>query len=175
MLALIAASVGACSDPTPAAKVPPRSAVPATTAAATSPTVSPSPAKLTPEQEVEAAVRTYYAELTRAAQTNDTSKLKKLVHKNCPCYNAVKIIERNKREGERTPQARFILKSVRIHSIIAMSAGADVRYRVSAYDVVDSAGKVKEHIRAEKSHLDLSLVKLRGQWTVTNLFDLEGP
>ncbi len=45
------------------------------TPTSSSPTsIDPSPTPTTPEQQVEAAVRTYYAELTRAAQTEDISR-----------------------------------------------------------------------------------------------------
>ncbi|HEU4911516.1 MAG TPA: hypothetical protein VFV76_06430, partial [Actinomycetes bacterium] len=59
----------------------------------------------TPEEQVEAAVRAYYAELTRAAQTNDTSRLRTMTTKGCPCYRAVKVIENNEAKGRTTPAA----------------------------------------------------------------------
>ncbi len=45
------------------------------TPTATPSSSTPSPTPSTPEAQIEAAVRAYYAELTKAAQTNDTSEL----------------------------------------------------------------------------------------------------
>src|SRR4051812_16391754 len=68
---------------------------------------TPTPTETPVAQQVETAVRAYYAELTRAAQTNDTSKLKTMLMKSCPCFNAVRILERNARLGRTTPDAAW--------------------------------------------------------------------
>ncbi|MGH8895336.1 MAG: hypothetical protein ACRDWY_18815 [Actinomycetes bacterium] len=164
-LVMIAA---ACSDEEKPGTLP-KSTTPAPSSA------SPSPSATTPEQQVEAAVRTYYAELTRAAQTNDTSQLKTLVHRGCPCYRAVTVIDKNRAEGELTRDIDIELTMVKVHDVIDRTAAAEIKTRDSAYDVVDQSGKVVDHIRAAKTHLDLSLVKSsEGRWIVTNLFNLEG-
>jgi hypothetical protein len=168
LLGLTAVLLGAaCSDPPPAAKPP-------TGSTSGSVTLSATPTATTPEQEVEAAVRAYYAELTRAAQTNDTSRLKQMIHRNCPCYRAVRVIEQGARRGESTPDAEWRLESVDIHDLLGRSAGAEVRYAVTAYDVINKAKKTVDHVDSKTSHLDLSLVKGSHSWVVTNVFDLEG-
>ncbi|MGZ4609691.1 MAG: hypothetical protein ACXV2H_05495, partial [Actinomycetes bacterium] len=69
------------------------------------------------EAQVEAAVRAYYAELTRAAQTNDTTELKRLLNRTCPCYRAVRVIEAGATRGETTPDAAWHLDRVRVHDV----------------------------------------------------------
>lgn len=161
------AALSGCSEPVPAAKVP-RSSVAPTTA-----TSSPSPTKLTAEQEVEAAVRNYYAELTRASQTNDTSKLKTLMDKNCPCYRAVRVIEKGAQRGEKTSGFDLRLERVRVHDVVASSAAAKVTYNVSSHAVIDSAGNPVERFPAETGHVDLSLVNVSNKWIVTNELNLD--
>jgi hypothetical protein len=158
--------VAGCSDPDQPGTVP------RTSPTAVMSTPSPTPASV--EAQVEAAVRTYYAELNRSLQTNDVAKLKPLVDKNCPCYNAVKIIERNAVEKERTPDAAFHLESVRVHDVAGTTAAAEVKYTVHAYDVLDANDRVVTHIKRQRSHFDLSLVQVDRGWILANVFDLEG-
>jgi hypothetical protein len=168
LLGLTAVLVGAaCSDPPPAAKPPKVSTAGSATRLA-------SPTATTPEQEVEAAVRAYYAELTRAAQTNDTGRLKQMIDRNCPCYRAVRVIEQGARRGESTPDAEWRLESVDVHDLLGRSGGAEVRYDVTAYDVINRSRKTIDHVDSKTSHLDLSLVKGSHGWVVANVFDLEG-
>jgi hypothetical protein len=168
-IAVVLLTATACSsDP------PPAGAVETSTPSVSSSTPSPSPTATPVEQQVEAAVRAYYAELTRAAQTNDTSTLRTMVMKSCPCHNAVRIIERNTSIGRTTPDATFSLHSVKVHDITGKAASAEVRYDVSGYDVLGPGGAVKAHVAAQSSHLDLSLLEVGQAWMVANVFDLEG-
>jgi hypothetical protein len=163
--------VVACSDdPTPAGSVSPSSVSTTPPAQSSSPTPTETPV----EQQIEVAVRGYYAELTRAAQTNDTSKLKTMLMRSCPCYNAVRILDRNKKTGRTTPGAAFSLRSVNVHDVTGRAAAAEVRYDVSGYDVLTRDGTLKSHIKAQSSHLDLSLIDVHQTWQVANTFDLEG-
>jgi hypothetical protein len=167
VIAVLALGAAGCSDdPEKPGTIP----TPSPTESSTASTPTPTPV----EAQVEAAVRTYYAELTRAAQTNDASRLKSMVMSSCPCYNAVKIIERNRREGETTPAARFTLRSAKVHDVNAKTAVAEVHYDVGAYDVLSRDGQVKTRIKAQSSHFDLSLLQVEGSWKVANVFDLEG-
>lgn len=136
---------------------------------------SPSPSATGPAAEVEAAVRTYYEKLTAAAQSNDTRGLTALVAPACPCAQAIKVIKGNARKGQTTPDAEFVVQSVRPHDIEGGVAVAEVEYQASAYDVLGKNGDVISSIDAHRSHLDLSLVKsAAGTWVVTNVTDLEG-
>ena len=137
-------------------------------------TATPTPSATTPEQQVEGAVRTYYAELTKAAQTNDTTTLKTLTTKGCPCFRAAGVIDKNREQGETTPDASFVPTSVRIHDLEETTAGAEVRTEDSAYDVMRD-GEVVDHIAAVKTHLDLSLIKTTdGHWVIANEVNLGG-
>jgi hypothetical protein len=167
---IVAALVGApglvgCtgSDPKPATiSTPPTTPAPST------------PSATSPAQQVEAAVRAYYAELTHAAQTNDTSVLKTLTTKGCPCYRPVRVINAGDKRGETTPDAVWTIDALRVHDIEDSTASAEVKYHVSAYDVI-KAGHVVDHIGAEHNHYDLSLVmQSTRSWIIANVFDLEG-
>jgi hypothetical protein len=161
-------AVVSCSDPVPPAKV-------SRPSASTTPTSSsPSPTPSTPEQEVEAAVRAYYAELTRAAQTNDTSRLRGLMTDTCPCFGTVRAVEAAKKKGHRTRGIRIRLQSVKVRDVIRGTAAAEVLYDVNGYDVVKADGSVMNRVPPRQDHLDLSLTQIRGRWVVSNVFDLEG-
>jgi predicted lipid-binding transport protein (Tim44 family) len=146
--------------------------VPRTTPTPT--TSSPSPSPTSTEDQVEAAVRAYYAELIEAVRTGDPTELKPLVDRNCPCYRAVEVIEQNSAKGHKTPDAELSVVSVRVHDVEGKTSAAEVSFDASAYDVVDSAGTVVERIPARKSRVDLSLVENDTRWIVTNLFNLGG-
>jgi predicted lipid-binding transport protein (Tim44 family) len=136
---------------------------------------SASPTPSTPEAQIEAAVRAYYAELTKAAQTNDTSRLKKLTSRACPCYRPVTVIEAGAKRGETTPEASWSIESVRVHDLEGRSAVAEVKYGVTAYDVIDKDGDVVGSVPARQNHYDLSMVQNRdGHWIIANVFDLAG-
>jgi predicted lipid-binding transport protein (Tim44 family) len=162
-LALVA---GCTDDPKPGTLKTP-------TATPTSTTASPTPT--TPEAQIEAAVRAYYAELTRAAQTNDTSKLQELTSRACPCYRPVTVIEAGAKRGETTPEASWSVESLRVHDVDGRSAVVDVKYGVTAYDVLDKDGDVVGSVPARQNHYDLSMVQNRdGHWIIANVFDLAG-
>jgi hypothetical protein len=170
-LAIVALLLGAaaCSG-----SPPPPGAVIASTPTPQTSTPAPSPTATPVDQQIETAVRAYYAELTRAAQTNDTSKLKTMLAKSCPCYRAVRVIDGNRRRGETTPDATFELISVRVHDVVASSASAETRTQDSFYKVFDRSGAAIDRIGATRTHLDLALIKnAAGQWSVTNTFDME--
>ena len=143
------------------------------TPSATPSSSSASPTPSTPEAQIEAAVRAYYAELTRAAQTNDTSKLATMVSRGCPCYGVVRAINKSETAGRTTPDAAWSVDSVRVHDIKGKTGLADVEYTVSAYDVINAKGKVIADYPETQSHVDLSLVASDGAWIIGNLFDLE--
>jgi hypothetical protein len=159
--------VSGCSDPDQPATLPDD------TPTATGTSASPTPT--TPEEEVEAAVRAYYAELTRAAQTNDTSVLRTLSTKGCPCYRAVRVIDRNAREGERTPEASFELTFVSVRNVEGGTASVEVKTEDAPYDVLNGSNEVVDHIEAQTTHLDLSLIETTdNKWILGNSFNLEG-
>jgi hypothetical protein len=165
---VLAGLLAGCSDPQKPASLP-------TASRSTGATRTPSPTVTPVEQQVEAAVRAYYAELTHAAQTNDTTRLKTMIVKTCPCYRAIRVIEENRRQGERIPDIAIKLVSVRVHDVVARSASAEVKTEDAPYDVVGRDGKVTDRIKASSTHLDLSLLLTKsGVWVVANFFNLQG-
>jgi len=106
----LVALAGCAGDPEPPGTVPSK--------AAPSPTSSsPSPTPQTIEEEVEAFVRDYYAELTRAARTGDASRLRTMTTKGCPCYRAARVIERGAQQGERAVGIEWKIQSLRVHDL----------------------------------------------------------
>lgn len=154
-----------CSENEQPGTLPEKSPKPSTTSA------SPTPS--TPEAEVEAAVRAYYAELTRAAQTQDTSQFKSLMSKSCPCFNVAKAIDEGRRDGKTTPDANWSVRKVDVHDLKAQTAGVEVRYVVDPYRVLNSKGKVLDRYPRQTGHVDLTLLNNDEAWIVANLFDLE--
>ena len=143
------------------------------TPTATPSSSAPSPTPSTPEAQIEAAVRAYYAELTRGIQTSNADRLRPLVTKGCPCFNAVTTIEDNAAKGRRGPDARVNLRSVRVHDLEGNVALAEVRYDVNAYPLINEKGRVLSRIPARSDLVDLSVVRSNsGQWIVANVFDL---
>jgi len=155
----------ACSgDPPPAGAVK----TPTPTVASSTPAPTPTPV----EQQVEVAVRAYYAELTRATQTNDTTKLSLLLSKGCPCYKSVKIIQDNRRRGRSGPDADISVENIEPHDVIGHTAAAIVEIRAATYDLVDTKGNVVSHVRARTYRLDLSFVSTNDAWILHNIFNL---
>jgi hypothetical protein len=166
--ALVAAllTVPGCSgDPEKPGTLPTRSQSPTPTSTLASPE--------TPEEQVEAAVRAYYAELTRAAQTQDTDRLSTLSTKGCPCYGYVTSINDAAERDQTSPEAAWRVIEVRAHDVAAGDALAEVKYEVAAYTLMDSSGDVIRRFPARVGHVDLSLVRVRETWIIGNSFDLE--
>jgi hypothetical protein len=165
VLALVVVAAGCTSEPDQPATLPDD------TPTATSATASPSP--MTPEQEVEAAVRAYYDELTRAAQTQETSVFKRMVTRGCPCFGAARAIDETRRNGHTTPDVTWTVDSIKVLEAHDGTALAEVRYTVSPYTVLDSQGEVVDRYSRQRGHVDLSFVRGPSGWVVGNLFDLE--
>ena len=164
---LAAAGLTACSgsDPEPGTLSP--------SSSPSSSTASASPSATTPEQQIEAAVRTYYAELTRAAQTQDTTVLATLRTKGCSCFNVVDGINELAGKGQTTPDASWAVDSIRVHDVSEGIGQAEVKYSVSRYEVLGRDGSVVRTFPADAGHVDLSFVDSDGVWVIGDRFDLE--
>ena len=164
---LLSAGLAGCSGSGPK----PGTLTPTPTASST--TASPSPSATTPEQQIEAAVRAYYAALLLGVQTGQASDLKKLVTKTCPCFAAVETIEENQANGRSGPEARLTIQKLTLHNVEAGLAGASVVYDVNGYDLVDKSGDVVSTIKPRHDAVDLTLVRHpSGNWVVSNVTDL---
>jgi len=163
----LVAVAGCGGDPEPPGTVPSK--------AAPSPTSSsPSPTPQTIEEEVEAFVRDYLAELERAAQTNDTARLKSMLTRSCPCFRAVRVINKYKQRGESAPDARISVRSVRVHDVLGRSAQVETRYNISRYNVLDRQGRVITAIPRRPYHVDLSVIASPDGWLISNVVNLQG-
>ena len=152
-IAVLLLAATACSgDP------PPAGAVDTPTPSVQSST--PTPTTPTPvEQQVEAAVRAYYAELTRAAQTKDTSRLKTMSRTGCPCSGSVRSIDKTRKIGHKIPDAAWTVESSKVHDVIAHSAGARSGIDVAGLRRLRSCGKVRVTSVAQREmHVDLHLI-----------------
>jgi hypothetical protein len=134
---------------------------------------SATPSAMTPEEEVEAAVRAYYAELTRAAQTQNTSTLKSMMTRGCPCYGYARSIDQARRRGQKAPEAAWTIRAVRVHHVNSGTAAAEVRYVVEPYALIDGQGDEIRQFPRRKGHVDLSLVDAGEGWIIGNVFNLE--
>ncbi len=134
---------------------------------------SPSPTATTPEQQIEAAVRAYYAALLLGVQTSQTSDLRLLVTKACPCFAAVQTLEDNRAKGRSGPDAQLDIQELSVHNVKAGLAGASVTYQVSGYDLVNKSGEVVSKIKPRHDAVDLTMVRRpAGTWVVSNVTDL---
>ena len=138
---------------------------------------SPTPsvtASLTPEQQVEAAVRAYYAEVNRALSSGQTTQLAMLSHPQCSCRRLVTYIS-EKWEGGALRGARYELKLVKAHPPLGGVLSALVSYSVSAYDVLDRSGRVIEQVEGvEFSQKDVSLQRnAAGNLVFTRVVNLQ--
>lgn len=139
-----------------------------------SPTVSSpsSPSPTSPEQQVEAAVRAYYAELTMAARSSDASELERMTSKQCPCRRPITVIKDNARKGYTAPDASFSIATLQVHDVEARLAGALITTDEAPYDVIDGSGKVVGHVPSRQHSLDLTLVLNQDRWVVANVVEL---
>ena len=84
--------------------------------------------------------------------------------KGCPCYRAVRVIDRGAAQGEITPDAAWTIKSLQVHDVEGNLALAKVKYAVTGYTVEDETGQVVARIGPQSSLYDLSLVKTSSGW-----------
>jgi hypothetical protein len=163
---LLSAGLAGCSgsDPKPGTLTP--------TPTASSTTASRSPSATTPEQQIEAAVRAYYAELTTAVRTSDAAKLEAMTSRDCPCRRPVSVIKANARKGYSAPEASFSASSLQVHDVEPRVAGALITTDEAAYDVLDTSGKVVGSVPARHHQLDLTLVLNENRWIIANVIDL---
>ena len=128
----------------------------------------------TPEEQVEAAVRAYYAELTRAAQTKDTSRLREMTTNGCPCRRPARIIDGFAKRGWSAPDAEFAVTLINVRDADSRQAVVEVKTADAPYSVVDRSGEVVDRIQSRTTHVDLSLISTTtGSWVIANEVDLE--
>jgi len=167
LCAALVAVAGCAGDPERPGTVPSK--------AAPSPTSSsPSTSPQTIEEEVEAAVRAYFEELNRASETNDTTRLKTLSSRNCPCYRTVRVINQIADDGERLQGLRWELRSLRVHDVLGRTAQVEVKFDTTRHRVVTASGKTVQRVPASSNRQDWSVIEGEDGWIITNIIDLSG-
>ncbi|MDQ1626197.1 MAG: hypothetical protein QOJ49_1695 [Actinomycetota bacterium] len=167
--AIAAVAVGlatGCSDPDPPGTLPKTSPVPVSS------TASPSATPTTPEQQVEATMRAYVVAANRMFTTGQVDELRTFSISSCPCRKITNSVERVVAGGGRYEGARYDLKTVNVHDVVGLTAGAEVNASVPPYRVLDGAGAVKEDSPGGSLHDDFSLVKQGNRWIITNAVNL---
>jgi len=140
--------------------------------AAASPVASPSPS-LTPEAQVEAAVRTYYDTVDLALATGDTTKLVTLSRPSCFCRHLVEGINGVYPKGH-LEGAKFILHSAAVTEVIGGTAAAEVDYDVTKYTVINGTGSAPETVEPFHSHDLMSMVRSGDNWVIDDIVQMSG-
>jgi hypothetical protein len=168
IVTLLLGAAACSSDPTPAGSVTPSSP----TASNDTPSSSPSPTETPVEQQIEATMRAYFEAANEAFRSGSVDNLKDLTAAGCPCRGLARRIQQISADGGRYDGARYDVKDLKVHDVIADSAAVEVLARVPAYKVLKADGTVSQHSKGGKLHTDFSLIRREGEWIITNSFDL---
>jgi hypothetical protein len=139
----------------------------------TSSTASPSTTATTPEQQIEATMRDYFAVTNEAFKTGDVDKLRRFSTSGCPCRRAANSIESTINSGGHFEGIRYDVTSVRVHDLRGNTAIAEVKALLPAYKVFDGDGKVTENSKGGRLHTDYSMVRSGDRWIIGNAVNLE--
>jgi hypothetical protein len=166
-LVVIALTGAGCSDDPPEP-----GGLPSNNPSPSSTSSSPTPA--TPEEQVEATMRAYFAEFNEAFKTGDVSDLRGYSTSGCPCRDSADRIEETVAEGGRFEGVHYEVRSIEVHDLEGQTALAEVIAEVPPYKIYDGAGKVSEDSKGGRLHTDYSLVQQdSGEWIIGNSMDLE--
>jgi hypothetical protein len=164
-VAVLLLAAAACSD-----NPPPAGAVKTPTPSVHSST--PTPTETPVEQQVEATMRAYFVAANAAFQSGTVDNLKDFTSSGCPCRSLARRIQQVAADGGRYVGARYDVKTLKVHDVIAESAVVEIRARVPAYKVLNADGSVSQHSTGGELHTDFSLIRTEGEWLITNSFDL---
>jgi hypothetical protein len=165
LVAIALTGAGCSDDPPQAGRLPSDSPSPTSTSA--------SPTPETPEEQVEATMRAYFAETNKAFQTGDVRKLKAMSTAGCPCRRAAESIEKTIKSGGRFEGLRYDVTSIEVHDVDGGSALAEVRADLPPYKVFDGDGDVTEDSPGGTLHTDFSLSRSEsGRWIIGNSLNL---
>ncbi len=132
---------------------------------------TPTPKPSTAKQEVEAAVREFYAALDVALRTGETNRYLVATVASCNCRDFVRQVEANFVAG-RFPGAGASVVDVGRVDVHGSAAAATVVYEIHPYTEVRDGRTVRSFPRRERN-VSLGLVK-RGTWKVSSSIDLAG-
>jgi hypothetical protein len=165
VLAVLVAA-GCSDDPPEAGRLPGDSPSPSSSSASRTPG--------TPEEQIEATMRAYFAAFNEAFKTGDVSHLTAFSVDGCPCRDSAERIERTHQSGGRYEGAAYKIESIKVHDIAGRSALAEVIATVGPYKIYNGDGEVTEDSQGGRLHTDYSLVQQEsGNWVIGNSLDLE--
>jgi hypothetical protein len=168
-LALVALVAAGCTKEH-AGTLPSLSPSPTATATSASPTSSVT----TPAQQIATAARTYYAALTQAGATGDTSRLRALVTPTCDCKQGIDYIDQEHRAGHHFT-TNYRVDKVQTHDVATAAGSATVTVTYAPSKVVDSRGRTVRAIPGETAAgRDLVFRREGGRWLVTRVVLLGG-
>lgn len=154
ILALVA-GCGGSSEPRTVQPVP-----------SVSPSPSPSPS-LTPEEQVLAAVRAYYAAVNYAAETGDTSRVLATTTPECSCRSVASYIDGLQAKGQGLRNARNELGGLRVTQVTASFAVVAVNYLSPRHQVVDlKSGRILETFPSKRFVAQVTVKAVASNWLV---------
>ena len=174
-LALVALVAAGCSDDK-AGGLPPLSSTPSTPVTTSAPATATASATTatSPAQQIEAAARAYYAELTRAGESGDAAKLRTMIDPKCGCAKSLDYLASEARQGHRFT-TKYRVEAVKTHDVTADAGFATVTLSYAKSAVVDRSGKVVRSLPGEtNAGRDLGFKREGDRWVLTQLVLLGG-
>lgn len=162
-------TAGCGGSSTQAQSLPPAPSLSASPSAVAS-AVPAATASLTPEQQVLAAVRAYYAAVNTAGDTGDVAPLAALSTPDCDCRKLVKAIADAYASGTRIIGAVDTLLSPHVARIAPPGAVVEGRLRVSEHQLVLKDGTTKNE-PADEFGIEILLGKKASQWLILSVRD----
>ncbi len=167
-VALVALLAAGCSDEK-AGGLPP---ITSPSSTAPSPTSASPTATASPRQEVEAAVRRYFAVLAEAGQSGDVSALDPLLGDKCTCREQVNYIKSEAAKGNRIT-TEYTVDAVRADDVSGSAAVVTATFSAPASAVVDSKGKVVRRLDALKRiGVEMGLRRVGERWVIERVVRL---
>jgi hypothetical protein len=158
------AGLAACSDDDPK---------PGHVQGPTSASTTSSPSPTTPEAQIEATMRAYFAAANEMFKTGNVAEIRSFSTDGCSCRQITRRVERVVREGGEYRGTAYLDVRIRVHDVDAATGVAEVTATVPPYTVVSASGKVLEDSRGGTLHTDYSLVRQEdGKWIIGDAFDL---
>jgi hypothetical protein len=133
----------------------------------------PSPSATTPEQQIEATMKEYFAVTNEAFNTGDVDRLREFSTSGCPCRRAANSIEKTIGSGGHFEGIRYDVTSIRVHDLTDNTAIAEVKATLPPYKVFDGEGKVTENSKGGRLHTDYAMVRSGDRWIIGNAVNLE--
>jgi len=168
------AAVATASTSAPILVVPAESTNASNAGTPTSPPNS-SPTAVLPtalsSQDIEAGVRAtaqeFFDDFNTAFATGDVARLESITAPQCGCQSLIRTVNDTYAKGQRFQGVIFTLRSISVVSFVAAGATADIRYSISAGQVLDSAGhQVNTADPFPNGHSALFVLRVGGKWIV---------